>query len=119
MVRWDVVDAWGVERFTVRRDGEASFLARARDGHEVRVDRSLPPRELEALRDRLREARCCELFTDGAWISPSDGPRIQLQLRLPDLSCDHATPLSAWDTEAARPCEAALREVHARPRFRE
>lgn len=119
IVRWEVMDVWGIERFTLRRDGESTFLARTRDGHEVRIDRSLPWAELESLRDRLRQAGCCELFADEAETSPGEGPRIRLQLRMPDLSCDLATPLEAWDSDAARGCEAALREIHARPRFRQ
>lgn len=115
VVEWRVEDAWGVERFTVTREGTARFEANVTQGaHSVRVERDLSPSDLEALRDDLVAAGCCALGSQS--IGPPEG---RLSVRLPNASCDVTLPVEAWDEPGPKPCERALRRLHGRPRFRQ
>lgn len=115
VLEWVARDRWGTESFSITREGHAVFETRITAGeHSVRVERDLDARALEALRDELREQRCCAL--GGGSSAPPDAT---LRVRLPELSCDVSRPLEGWDELDAKMCERALRRVHGRPRFRE
>jgi hypothetical protein len=115
VIDWRVQDAWGVERFTITREGAARFEANVtRGNHSVRVARDLSPTDLETLRDDLVAAGCCALGSQS--IGPPEG---RLRVRLPNASCDITLPVEAWDEPGPKSCERALRRLHGRPRFRE
>ena len=109
-------DGWGWERFTVRKDGTASYAIHRERMPELATDRTVSPEELERLRDLLVERECCALESAAPASLAYGGSEGRMRLRLPGASCDVHTPLANWDEEPAVDCDHAIRQLHGRLR---
>ncbi len=112
VVSWDLQASWGRETYYLTREGDSAMRLRA-NGTNTAIDRAVPEREMEQLRNRLRIAGCCEL--GGPYRDMEE--QGTLRIRLPELSCDVTLPLVLWDIDPiARGCDEALRRMWSRRR---
>lgn len=103
------------ESLHIDREGELRYRLAQRP-HAIDIERTVPGRELEEIRDRLRANACCEMTSEPV---DDEDPRARLQVRLPELSCDITLHVHTWDDlEQPRACEAVVRSTHGRPRGR-
>ena len=115
---FEVDSAHVVERPAVDASRSLDYLARISDRHEIHIRLDPAPKDLERVRDMLRQGGCCAL-TSAQGSEEAATESATLRVRLPDVSCDVTLPLHEWDDlPGPSSCEAHVRSLHGRPRFR-
>ncbi|HEY8143006.1 MAG TPA: hypothetical protein VIG06_10050 [Kofleriaceae bacterium] len=105
---------FGADSFVILPNGSARFSFTAPGKPEDVKSGMVAPRELAALRDRLKAAGCCALTSQRTTGVPDEG-HTNLLLGFPGLVCS----VSLWDNEwhdlpAAAACASLLEPVRRR-----